>query len=97
MTNDEYAVQIARDWNAGAGQTGFVTAFDIDATHLESYDRQVVGDGRVHIEYWIPAEDLDKFNSSINGTIKVLRAFRVNPPQEIPVAEELTRVLAATD
>jgi hypothetical protein len=32
--------------------------------------------GRAHLEYWIPAEEIDAFNASIVGKIEVIREFR---------------------
>ena len=85
VANEEYAVQIARDWNAAADATGYVTEFDVDAEYLARYPSQVVGDSRTHVEYWVPAEELDEFNSHIVGEIRVIRAFRGDPPVEIEV------------
>jgi len=85
VTHEEYAVQIARDWNAAADATGYVTAFDVDTEFLARYPSQVVGDSRTHVEYWVPAEDLDEFNSHIVGEIQLIRAFRGDPPVEIAV------------
>jgi hypothetical protein len=31
--------------------------------------------GRSHLEYWIPAEDLDAFNAAIVGVIEVISSF----------------------
>lgn len=56
----DYAVQIARDWNATPQHTGFVTSFDVETTYLDRFDQKVVGDSRKHVEYWIPAEDLEE-------------------------------------
>jgi hypothetical protein len=41
---------------------------------LERYEVQQVG-GRDHLEYWIPAEDLDEFNRHIVGPIEVIHSF----------------------
>lgn len=72
---ESYAVQIARDWNAREpGGAGFVTRFDVNASFIDRYEVQQVG-GREHLEYWIPAEDLDAFNAHIVGTIEVIHAF----------------------
>jgi hypothetical protein len=30
---------------------------------------------RSHLEYWIPAEDLDAFNAAIVGAIEVVKSF----------------------
>lgn len=83
VTNEEYAVQIARDWNAAADTTGYVTAFAVERAFLAPLDRKVVGDSRTHVEYWVPADELDDFNRHLVGPIRVLRAFRGDPPVEI--------------
>jgi hypothetical protein len=41
---------------------------------LERYGVQTAG-GRVHQEYWIPAEDLPAFNANIAGEIEVIAEF----------------------
>jgi hypothetical protein len=76
VTNEEYAVQIARDWNAKYNDppSGFVTRFRVNADFLSAFDRKVVG-AREHEEYWIPAEALDTFNDNIVGQIEVIHAF----------------------
>ena len=77
MTNEGYAVQIARDWNTKDdtnGCVGYVTAFEVDADYLSQFPLEVVG-GREHSEYWIPAERLEGFNSKIQGEIRVIRKF----------------------
>ena len=76
VLNEEYAAQIARDWNARHGRhgRGFVTRFDVRARFLEGYEVRTVG-GSVHQEYWIPAEDLPEFNRNIVGPIEVIAEF----------------------
>jgi hypothetical protein len=74
VTNEEYAIQIARDWNTKGGRTGYVTRFEVVAEHLERYERKIVG-GRMHEEYWIPAEELDGFNAAIVREIEVIHTF----------------------
>jgi len=75
VTNEGYAVQIARNWNTKFGdKLGFVTRFVVDATFLANYERRIVG-GREHEEYWIPAEDLDAFNGAIIGAIEIVGRF----------------------
>ncbi|MGQ0800151.1 MAG: ADP-ribosylation/crystallin J1 [Pseudomarimonas sp.] len=75
VCNEDYAVQIARDWNVPASGSGFVTRFDVDAEFVGRYPRQVVG-GRQHEELWIPAEELDEFNNHIVGRIQVTQEFK---------------------
>ena len=48
--------------------------FQMEAEYLSRYPVQVAG-GREHSEYWIPAEELEKFNSHIIGNIKVIKSF----------------------
>jgi hypothetical protein len=74
VLEEDYAVQIARDWNARDGGTGYVLRFQVNGDYLSRYSVQTVG-SRVHREYWIPAEDLRAFNQNIVGLIEVLRAF----------------------
>lgn len=76
VLNEEYAIQIARDWNTKSGQRcGYVTRFTVNADFLASYEIQTVG-GSLHQEYWIPAEDLSAFNRNIVGLIEVIAEFR---------------------
>ena len=74
VLSEEYAVKIARDWNVPASGCGFVTRFQVSRAFIERYDVQQAG-GRSHLEYWIPAEDLDSFNAAIVGPIEVIRSF----------------------
>ena len=78
VLNEEYAAQIARDWNAksaSSGYRGYVTRFRVRADYLGRYEVQTVG-SRVHQEYWIPAEELPEFNRNIVGLIEVIAKFR---------------------
>ena len=77
VLEEAYAVQIARDWNvkdAASGFVGYVTRFRVRAEFLSRYRVQTVG-GRIHQEYWIPAEELDEFNRQIVGQIEVIAEF----------------------
>lgn len=77
VLNEEYAIQIARDWNAkrDPDKVGYVTRFLANTDYLKKYEIQTVG-GSVHQEYWIPAEDLAEFNRNIVGKIEVVAEFR---------------------
>ena len=83
VTNEEYAVQIARDWNVKSDGSGFVTRFQIDAAYASRFPRKVVG-GKVHEELWVPADELLAFNAKIIGEIEVVRSFgrTANHPTE---------------
>ena len=78
VLNEEYATQIARDWNtkdARSGFVGVVLLFHVRQEFLAQYDVHVVGDSS-HREYWIPANDLGRLNASIVGAIEVVAEFR---------------------
>ena len=74
VLNEEYATQIARDWNAKHDGVGYVTRFVVRTNYLERYQIQTVG-GAVHQEYWIPAEDLPEFNRNIVGAIAIIAEY----------------------
>jgi hypothetical protein len=76
VANEEYATQIARDWNAGNSdaKSGYVTRFAVKTDYLSKFKVQQVG-GSLHLEYWIPAEKLTEFNQNIVGAIEVISEF----------------------
>lgn len=75
VLNQDYARQIARDWNTREeGRAGFVTRFRVDDGFAARYPVQVVG-GRQHQELWVPAEELAAFNARIEGEVEVVEAY----------------------
>jgi hypothetical protein len=77
VTNEEYATQIARDWNtrdANSGFVGYVLQFEVLSSFLDKYEVHTVGDSR-HREYWIPAGDLEELNKNIVGSIRILSSY----------------------
>lgn len=75
VTNQQYAEQIALEWNTVDEFSGFiaiVTAFEVKTSFLEKYEVQNVGD-KNHNELWIPSEDLNDFNSNIIGEIEIVK------------------------
>ena len=70
VLNEEYAAQIARDWNAKYNEPkcGYVTRFRVRKSFLDRFEVKTVG-GVTHREYWIPAEELDELNRNIVGEI----------------------------
>jgi hypothetical protein len=74
VLNEEYATQIARDWNAREGNSGYVTRFRVRNAFLQRYDVHQVG-STIHQEYWIPAEDLEEFNRNMLSKIEVIAEF----------------------
>ena len=91
VLTEEYATQIARDWNAkdpAADYRGFVTRFDVRQESLARYDVHRVG-SHLHDEYWIPAEDLEDLNRNIVGYIEVVAAYAGGAnrePCQVPTA-----------
>ncbi|WP_300617734.1 ADP-ribosylation/crystallin J1 [Dokdonella sp.] len=74
VLSEDYAVKIARDWNVPESGAGFVTRFEVRTSFLDRYPVREAG-GRAHLEYWIPAEDMDAFNAALVGRIEVVREF----------------------
>ena len=77
VLNRDYAIQIARDWNAPSQQSaysGFVTEFSVSSHFLAQFPVQTVG-GSAHQELWVPAEQLEEFNSEIADIIRITDVF----------------------
>ena len=69
VLSEQYAVQIARDWNTNdpnSGHVGYVLRFQVRQDYINGYEPHTVGSSE-HVEYWIPAEELDRFNDAIVG------------------------------
>jgi len=75
VLNEEYARQIARDWNVPASGAGYVTRFAVRNEFVARYPNHTVG-GSVHQELWIPAEDLTEMNRNIVGLIEVIAEYK---------------------
>jgi hypothetical protein len=77
VLSEEYAVEIARDWNTpdeASGFTGYVLRFRVETEFLERYPVRIAGAAR-HRELWVPAEELEEFNRHIRGGIEVAAKF----------------------
>jgi hypothetical protein len=77
VTNIEYAISIALNWNAPdekCGYVGLVMEFELPTEYLKKFKEQVVGNNYCR-ELWVPAEDLAEFNSKIQGPIRLSKAF----------------------
>lgn len=77
MLSEEYATQIARDWNTKDERSKFsgdVLKFAVRNEFLRNYEVHVVGSAD-HREYWIPGKDLPQFNANIVGEIEILAEF----------------------
>jgi hypothetical protein len=77
VMHQAYAEEIAFKWNTNdefSGYAGYVTAFDLPEEYLQQFPLQNVG-GEIHNELWVPAEQLEEFNSKIVGMIRVVKEF----------------------
>ena len=80
VLNEQYAMHIARDWNTKDERSGFVghvLRFEVRNNFLDRYEIHIAGSSE-HREYWIPAEDIERFNENIVGDIEVTQSFRRN-------------------
>lgn len=75
VTNEEYAIQISKEWNVPAYGVGYVTRFSVKTVYLTKFKVENVG-GQIHNELWVSAEELEEFNSNIVGQIEVTKEFR---------------------
>lgn len=75
VTNEQYAVEIARDWNVKSDGSGYVTRFEVKSDFMSRYPIQKVG-GAHHTEWWVPAEDLEALHQNIVGLIDVIATFK---------------------
>jgi hypothetical protein len=74
VLNEQYAATIARDWNVAASGSGYVTRFRVATPTARRYATQTAG-GPDHLELWVPAEELEAFNTAIVGEIEVVEEF----------------------
>jgi hypothetical protein len=74
VLNEEYARQIAREWNVPASGAGYVVKFSLRKDFANRYPIQKVGSS-IHQELWIPAEELAEMNRNIVGPIEVIAEF----------------------
>jgi hypothetical protein len=80
VLNEEYATFIARNWNTSdeaSGYIGYVLRFAVETEYLGGFEVQKVGSVTA-MEYWIPAERLEEFNSKIIGKIELISTHRGN-------------------
>jgi len=75
VLNEEYARQMARDWNVPATGAGYVVRFALRKSFANRYPVRIVG-ASVHKELWVPAEELPELNRNIVGLIEVIAEFK---------------------
>jgi hypothetical protein len=92
VLNIQYAIEIAERWNMrdrDSDGAGFVTGFEIPNDFFQTFEVQTVGMPH-HQELWVPAEDLEIFNSKIVSGIRVEKAFMGS---QFKVTEKIRSVL----
>ena len=75
VTNEQYAIDIASDWNVKASGYGCVMCFAVKKSFMDRYSIHQVGAAH-HTEWWIPAEDLDELNRHLVGRIEIVQEYR---------------------
>ena len=70
-----YAEEISKRWNVPSKGVAYVTRFRVKKEFMDNYELHQVGT-KLHIEYWIPVEDLEELNRNIVGKIEVIGEFR---------------------
>lgn len=75
VLSEDYARQIARDWNVPASGSGYVTRFHLRKQFAKRFNIQTVG-AAIHQELWIPARALDELNRNIVGLIEVIAEYK---------------------
>ena len=91
VTNQEYASQITREWNLPSYKNGFVTEFELSNKYLSKFKIEKVGLDH-HTELWVPAEELEEFNSEIIGQINVVEAYDSNPNNQYVFVKDTFKV-----
>ncbi|MBN2610031.1 MAG: NADAR family protein [Bacteroidales bacterium] len=75
VLNEEYAVEISKQWNVPDKGTGYVIRFELDKTYFQKFEIHNVG-SFIHNEIWVPADQLEEFSRNINGRIEVIKEFK---------------------
>lgn len=74
MTNEQYATEIAINWNIKDSGVGYVTRFRVKKEFMNRFKIERVGAAH-HTEWWILAEQLEELNDNIVGLIEVIGEF----------------------
>ena len=73
VTNERYAIELTQ-WNVRDLGAGSVARFSVEKTFMDQYAIHCVGAAH-QTEWWVPAEDLERLNDRIVGTIEVLGTY----------------------
>ncbi len=75
VTNEQYAKEIATQWNIKDSGVGYVTRFEVEKKFMDNYSIEQVGASH-HTEWWIPASELEELNRHIVGKIEVIGEYK---------------------
>jgi hypothetical protein len=74
VLTEDYARQIARDWNVPASGAGYVVRFALCKSFADRFPIRTVCSSS-HQELWIPAEELAELNQQIIGLIELVGEY----------------------
>ena len=75
VLNRSYARTIASRWNTREEPfAGYVLEFRVPDPYAARFERHIVGDASCE-EFWVPAEELPRFNEQIEPPIRVVDAY----------------------
>lgn len=74
VENERYAREISERWNVADYGEGHVTRFHVRKEFANRYPIQQVGTS-YHLEWWIPAEDVDELNANLVGPIELIGSY----------------------
>jgi len=75
VTNEQYAKEIATQWNIKDSGIGYVTKFEVNKDFVDNYKVEQVGAAH-HTEWWVPAGELEELNKNIVGKIEVIGEYK---------------------
>jgi len=75
VTNEQYAKEIATQWNIKDSGVGYVTKFEVNKSFVDNYKIEQVG-AAYHTEWWVPAGELEELNKNIVGKIEVIGEYK---------------------
>jgi hypothetical protein len=78
VQNQAYASEIAEKWNVPESGAGYVTRFRVRRAFADRYELHQVGAAH-HLEWWIPAEELERLNENIVGKIEIVAEYGSEP------------------
>jgi len=75
VTNEQYAKEIATQWNIKDSGIGYVTKFEVNKDFVDNYKIEQVGAAH-HTEWWVPADEFEELNKNIVEKIEVIGEYK---------------------